>query len=252
MEVGLRSRCAAPRPASPVTWSRDAGFQPSSSGGYSLLAVYLLPSGLRPFPGPVCCSGAVSFWKGADGFCCAGAEADDGGLVAEGVAVSVSLRCARAGGQGSETVAGKPGEAGFVGVPRHRGGWCSLAADSVLKRWSYQGAQVSTTHIDISLGEHDLHWDNVTVTPEPGGNPSVQLRAYLTRDEYVYALQASAVSEPQCPLTLVIGGQTFSLEGTPRIKHDGNYWFADCRVQVSSETLTAISQALARQELTGT
>ena len=122
----------------------------------------------------------------------------------------------------------------------------------MLKRWSYQGAQVSTTHIDISLGEHDLHWDNVTVTPEPGGNPSVYLRAYLTRDEYVYALQASAVSEPQCPLTLVIGGQTFSLEGTPRIKHDGNYWFADCRVLVSSETLTAISQALARQELAGT
>ena len=144
------------------------------------------------------------------------------------------------------------GAAGFVGVPWHCGGWCSLAADSVLKRWSYQVEQVSTTHIDISLGEHDLHWGNVTVTPEPGGNPSVYLRAYLTRDEYVYALQASAVSEPQCPLTLVIGGQTFSLEGTPRIKHDGNDRFADCRVQVSSETLTAISQALARQELTGT
>ena len=140
-----------------------------------------------------------------------------------------------------------------IPLPRLPGGrWCSLAADSVLKRWSYQGAQVSTTYIDISIGEHDLHWDNVTVTPEPGGTPSVYLRAYLTRDEYVYALQASAVSEPQCPLTLVIGGQTFSLEGTPRIKHDGNYWFADCRVQVNSETLTAISQALARQELTGT
>ena len=67
----------------------------TGTGGYSLLAVYLLPSGLRPFPGPVCCSGAVSFWKGADGFCCAGAEADDGGLVAVGAAVSVSLRLRR-------------------------------------------------------------------------------------------------------------------------------------------------------------
>ena len=70
------------------------GFSPGA-GGYSRLAVYLLPSGLRPFPGPVCCSGAVSFWKGADGLCCAGAEADDGGLVAEGAAVSVSLRLRR-------------------------------------------------------------------------------------------------------------------------------------------------------------
>ena len=31
----------------------------------------------------------MSFGKGADGFCCAGAEADDGGLVAEGALRSV-------------------------------------------------------------------------------------------------------------------------------------------------------------------
>ena len=135
---------------------------------------------------------------------------------------------------------------------RNREGWLSVAADNVPRRWSYQGAQVSTTHIDIAIGEHDLHWDNVTVTPEPGGNPSVYLRAYLTREEYVYALQASAVSDAQCPLTLVVGGQSFTLEGTPTINHDGTHWFADCRVQVSSETLTAITQALARQALTGT
>lgn len=109
-----------------------------------------------------------------------------------------------------------------------------------------------STYIDITIGEHDLHWDNVTVTPEPGGNPSVYLRAYLTRDEYVYALQATAVSDARCPITLVVAGESFSLEGTPRIKHDGNYRFADCRVQVSGDTLTSITQARARQELTDT
>ena len=70
------------------------GFSPGA-GGYSRLAVYLLPSGLRPFPGPVCCSGAVSFWKGADGFCCAGAVAGEDGLGAVGGPVSVSLRLRR-------------------------------------------------------------------------------------------------------------------------------------------------------------
>lgn len=106
--------------------------------------------------------------------------------------------------------------------------------------------------MDVTIGEHDLRWDNVTVTPEPGGEPSVYLRAYLTRDEYVYALQATAVSEPECPLTLTVGGRQFSMQGALTINHDGNYWFADCRVYVSRETLTAIAQALARQELSTT
>ena len=67
-----------------------------------LLPLCCLPpsSVLRLFLGLV-----FRFWCGclcvADGgCCCAGAGADDGELVAEGAAVSVSLRCARAGGWG--------------------------------------------------------------------------------------------------------------------------------------------------------
>ena len=71
---------------------------PSSLSTFCLLAC-------DPAPAPCFCSGADACALGADGLCCAGAEADDGELVAEGAAVSVSLRCARAGGQGSETVA---------------------------------------------------------------------------------------------------------------------------------------------------
>ncbi|MXY10811.1 MAG: hypothetical protein F4Z00_12805 [Acidimicrobiaceae bacterium] len=108
---------------------------------------------------------------------------------------------------------------------------------------------MSTTYIDISIGEHDLHWDNVTVTPEPGGNPSVYLRAYLERNDYIYALQATAVSTPPYPLTLSVGGQHFPLEGSPDLTDDGHYLFADCRVHVTGATLTTITQALARHKL---
>ena len=95
MEVGLRSRCAAPRPASPVTWSRDAGFQPRR---WRLLPPRCLLLAFWPATLPwlrvsvlvLCLLGRVRMASA-----CAGAGADDGDLVAVGAAVSVSLRSTR-------------------------------------------------------------------------------------------------------------------------------------------------------------
>ncbi len=102
------------------------------------------------------------------------------------------------------------------------------------------GAVVMSTNglsIDISIGEHDIHWGGeVTVTPEPE-TPSVYLRAYLSRDEYVYALQATSVSDHPYSLTLTIGELSLDLEATPTINHAGNYRFADTRVYLSSDAL---------------
>ena len=70
----------------------------SGSGGYSRRA--LGGSSLLCDPALASClvAGADICWVGAGGFCCAGVGAREGGLVAKGGAVSVSLRCARAAG----------------------------------------------------------------------------------------------------------------------------------------------------------
>ena len=94
-----------------------------ASSGYSRLAVCLLACG--PFPAPRFCSGAVACASRVGGFCCAGAAADDGELVAVGAAVSVSLR---PGGARADVLClsgwwlGTPPERGKLTEPAIRGG----------------------------------------------------------------------------------------------------------------------------------